>query len=142
MPQQAWIQNAPLKDNIVFGKVWNEYHYNKTISGCALEPDLKILPAGDMTEIGEKVSNRGSLCSATLFLHLRLFPQGINLSGGQKQRVSLARAVYQDADIYLLDDPLSAVDSHVGKHIFDKVIGPAGVLKNKVSHFSLLFSSR
>ena len=61
-----------------------------------------------------------------------LFSQGINLSGGQKQRVSLARAVYQDADIYLLDDPLSAVDSHVGKHIFDHIIGPEGELKNKV----------
>ena len=61
-----------------------------------------------------------------------ILPQGINLSGGQKQRVSLARAVYQDADIYLLDDPLSAVDSHVGKHIFDKVLGPQGMLKNKV----------
>ena len=60
-------------------------------------------------------------------------PQGINLSGGQKQRVSLARAVYQEADIYLLDDPLSAVDSHVGKHIFEKVIGPEGILKGKVS---------
>ena len=59
-------------------------------------------------------------------------PQGINLSGGQKQRVSLARAVYQSADIYLLDDPLSAVDSHVGKHIFEKVIGPEGMLKGKV----------
>ena len=58
--------------------------------------------------------------------------QGINLSGGQKQRVSLARAVYSHADIYLLDDPLSAVDSHVGKHIFDHVIGPQGMLKNKV----------
>ena len=54
------------------------------------------------------------------------------MSGGQKQRVSLARAVYQDVDIYLLDDPLSAVDSHVGKHIFEKVIGPEGILKNKV----------
>ena len=63
---------------------------------------------------------------------LDLFLQGINLSGGQKQRVSLARAVYQDSDIYFLDDPLSAVDSHVGKHIFDRVIGPQGVLKNKV----------
>ena len=59
--------------------------------------------------------------------------QGINLSGGQKQRVSLARAVYQNADIYLLDDPLSAVDSHVGKHIFREVIGPHGLLKHKVS---------
>ena len=64
-----------------------------------------------------------------IYLHLS---QGINLSGGQKQRVSLARAVYQDSDIYLLDDPLSAVDSHVGKHIFDKVLGPQGMLKNKV----------
>ena len=61
--------------------------------------------------------------------------QGINLSGGQKQRVSLARAVYQDEDIYLLDDPLSAVDSHVGKHLFDKVIGPNGLLKDKVRFF-------
>jgi ATP-binding cassette subfamily C (CFTR/MRP) protein 1 len=59
--------------------------------------------------------------------------QGINLSGGQKQRVSLARAVYNDADIYFLDDPLSAVDSHVGKHIFENVIGPNGILRKKVS---------
>ena len=59
--------------------------------------------------------------------------QGINLSGGQKQRVSLARAVYSDADIYLLDDPLSAVDSHVGKFLFDNIIGPDGMLKNKVN---------
>ena len=59
--------------------------------------------------------------------------QGINLSGGQNQRVSLARACYQDNDIYLLDDPLSAVDAHVGKRIFDNVIGPDGILKNKVN---------
>ena len=59
-------------------------------------------------------------------------PQGINLSGGQKQRISLARATYQNSDIYILDDPLSAVDAHVGKHIFDKVLGPSGLLKGKV----------
>lgn len=64
-------------------------------------------------------------------MFLLLF-QGINLSGGQKQRVSLARAVFSDADLYFLDDPLSAVDSHVGKHIFDNVIGPKGLLKSKV----------
>ena len=60
-----------------------------------------------------------------------IYLKGINLSGGQKQRISLARAVYNDADIYLLDDPLSAVDAHVGKHIFEQVIGPNGLLKNK-----------
>jgi ABC-type multidrug transport system fused ATPase/permease subunit len=65
--------------------------------------------------------------------------QGINLSGGQKQRVSLARAVYNNADVYLLDDPLSAVDSHVGKHIFNKVIGSKGLLRNKVSQMRWLF---
>ena len=111
VPQQAWIQNATLKDNVLFGKAFTSKRYAKTIHACALQTDLDILPGGDMTEIGEK---------------------GINLSGGQKQRVSLARAVYFDADIYLLDDPLSAVDSHVGKHIFDKVIGPKGKLRKKV----------
>ncbi|PNF24808.1 hypothetical protein B7P43_G15136 [Cryptotermes secundus] len=84
--------------------------YQRVIEACALRPDLEMLPAGDQTEIGEK---------------------GINLSGGQKQRVSLARAVYNSADVYFLDDPLSAVDSHVGKHIFQNVIGPSGMLHKK-----------
>ena len=66
--------------------------------------------------------------------------QGINLSGGQKQRISLARAVYNNADIYLLDDPLSAVDAHVGKHIFDHVIGPNGLLKGKSIFMVSLYS--
>jgi ABC-type multidrug transport system fused ATPase/permease subunit len=109
--QQAWIQNATLKDNILFGKELKDEKYTKIIEACALVTDLNVLPAGDKTEIGEK---------------------GINLSGGQKQRISLARAVYNDADIYILDDPLSAVDAHVGKHIFENVVGPKGVLKNKV----------
>ncbi|XP_047488964.1 multidrug resistance-associated protein 1-like isoform X5 [Penaeus chinensis] len=108
--QQAWIQNATLEDNILFNNKKDEDKYSSCVRACALQSDLDMLPGGDQTEIGEK---------------------GINLSGGQKQRVSLARAVYSDADIYLLDDPLSAVDSHVGKHIFENVIGPEGILKGK-----------
>ncbi|XP_060700646.1 ATP-binding cassette sub-family C member 3 isoform X3 [Hemiscyllium ocellatum] len=110
VPQQAWIRNASLKDNIIFGELLSEQKYQQVLEACALITDLNVLPGGDQTEIGEK---------------------GINLSGGQKQRVSLARAVYSDMDVYLLDDPLSAVDAHVAKHIFDKVIGPEGVLKGK-----------
>ncbi|XP_075279640.1 ATP-binding cassette sub-family C member 2 [Opisthocomus hoazin] len=110
VPQQAWIQNATLKDNILFGSELDEARYQQVIKACALLPDLELLPAGDQTEIGEK---------------------GINLSGGQKQRVSLARAVYSDADIYILDDPLSAVDAHVGKYLFDHVLGPKGLLQKK-----------
>nr|CAD7428321.1 unnamed protein product [Timema monikensis] len=112
VPQQAWIQQATIQDNIMFGKPLDKMKYFKVIEACALRNDLQILPGGDQTEIGEK---------------------GINLSGGQKQRVSLARAVYRDTEVYLLDDPLSAVDSHVGKHIFENVIGPSGLLKHKVS---------
>ncbi|XP_041825781.1 multidrug resistance-associated protein 1-like [Melanotaenia boesemani] len=110
VPQQAWIQNASLKDNVLFGGERMESWYHHVLEACALLPDLDILPAGDGTEIGEK---------------------GLNLSGGQKQRVSLARAVYRRSDVYLLDDPLSAVDAHVGQHIFDRVIGPSGLLKDK-----------
>lgn len=110
VPQQAWIQNATVKGNILFGSELNQCTYDNVLDACALRTDLEILTGGDMTEIGEK---------------------GINLSGGQKQRVSLARAVYNNADVYLLDDPLSAVDSHVGKHIFNEVIGKKGLLRNK-----------
>ena len=67
--------------------------------------------------------------------------QGINLSGGQKQRVALARACYQNSDIYMLDDPLSAVDAHVGKAIFDQVVGPRGLLRNKVNRGPLLLTN-
>jgi ABC-type multidrug transport system fused ATPase/permease subunit len=115
-PQQAWIKNATVKNNILFNRAsaFDEDFYQKVIENCQLLPDLRIMPAGDETEIGEK---------------------GINLSGGQKQRISLARSVYADTDIYYLDDPLSAVDSHVGKNLFDLVLGPNGMLKNKVAFF-------
>lgn len=99
--QLPFIQNSTLKDNIIYGKAYDDAKYHRTLEMCALLPDLAVLPAGDQTEIGER---------------------GINLSGGQKARVGLARAVYADADIYLLDDPLSAVDAHVGKHLFEQCI--------------------
>ncbi|KAK0424597.1 hypothetical protein QR680_008742 [Steinernema hermaphroditum] len=111
VPQQAWIQNATLKNNVLFGKPLDEKYYDEVIEACALKPDLEMLAAGDMTEIGER---------------------GINLSGGQKQRVSLARAVYSQRDVFLLDDPLSAVDAHVGKHLFERVISSeTGLLRGK-----------
>merc|ERR1712032_1651455 len=108
--QQAWIQNMTVRENILFGSEFNAAKYEAVVEACALAADLKILPAGDQTEIGEN---------------------GVNLSGGQKQRVGLARAAYQNADIVLLDDPLSAVDAHVAKHLFEKLLGPTGLLKNK-----------
>ncbi|XP_068685996.1 multidrug resistance-associated protein 1-like [Montipora foliosa] len=108
--QQAWIQNGTVRDNILFSSSLECNRYERVIDCCALKPDLEILPAADLTEIGER---------------------GINLSGGQKQRISLARAVYFNADIYLLDDPLSAVDAHVGRKLFRDVIGPNGLLKDK-----------
>ncbi len=111
VPQQAFIRNATLRDNITFGKPFDRERYDLVLQACALLPDLEILDNGDETEIGEK---------------------GINLSGGQKQRVSLARAVYSDRDIILLDDPLSAVDASVARHIFSMVLDSStGLLKNK-----------
>lgn len=108
--QQPWIMNCSLRDNITFGAKFDPVFYETVLEACSLKADIAMLTAGDMTEIGER---------------------GINLSGGQKARVSVARAVYARADIYVFDDPLSAVDAHVGKHIFDHVLGPDGLLKSK-----------
>ncbi|XP_041456122.1 ATP-binding cassette sub-family C member 10-like [Lytechinus variegatus] len=106
--QEPWLQHATVKENILFGREYNPERYRQVVEACALLEDIKILPAGDETEIGEK---------------------GITLSGGQKARVALARAVYQDSEIYLLDDPLAAVDAQVGQHIFSKCI--MGLLRHK-----------
>jgi ATP-binding cassette subfamily C (CFTR/MRP) protein 1 len=107
-PQYAWIQNATVRENIVFGKDFDQKWYDEVVDACALRADLEMLPAGDRTEIGER---------------------GITVSGGQKQRMNIARAIYFNADIILMDDPLSAVDAHVGRHIMDNAI--CGLLKNK-----------
>ncbi|XP_053408287.1 ATP-binding cassette sub-family C member 10-like [Mercenaria mercenaria] len=99
--QEPWIQHATIKDNILFGRQFNSRKYERVIDACALMEDLKTLPAGDLTEVGEN---------------------GVTLSGGQKARVALARAVYQNKDVFLLDDPLSAVDAHVAQHLYQKCI--------------------
>ncbi|XP_078691150.1 ATP-binding cassette sub-family C member 9-like isoform X2 [Branchiostoma floridae x Branchiostoma belcheri] len=96
--QKPWLLNATLRDNVTFGQPFDVSRYQKVITACCLQPDIDILPGGDMTEIGEK---------------------GINLSGGQKQRISLARALYSNSDIVILDDPLSALDAHVGGDVFE-----------------------
>ena len=108
--QQSWVMNASVKENIVFGHRWDPTFYERTLQACALLDDLKTLPDGDRTEVGER---------------------GISLSGGQKARLTLARAVYARADVYLLDDVLSAVDQHVGRHLINNVLGPKGVLASK-----------
>ena len=107
-PQYAWIQNTTAKDNITFGQEFKQDWYEQVVEACALKPDFEMLPNGDLTEIGER---------------------GITVSGGQKQRLNIARAIYFNADIVLMDDPLSAVDAHVGRHIMDHAI--CGLLKNK-----------
>ncbi|EPS60495.1 hypothetical protein M569_14308, partial [Genlisea aurea] len=101
VPQSAWIQSGNIEENILFGSPMDKAKYKSVIHACSLKKDLELFSHGDQTIIGER---------------------GINLSGGQKQRVQLARALYQDADIYLLDDPFSAVDAHTGSELFKECI--------------------
>lgn len=97
VPQNPWVQQATIKDNILFGRKFDQQRYDEALYASALKQDLKALASGDMTEIGER---------------------GINISGGQKQRIAIARAIYANADVYLLDSPLSAVDQHTCTHLF------------------------
>ncbi|CAM8979802.1 unnamed protein product [Rhodiola kirilowii] len=106
VPQSAWILTGNIRDNILFGSPYDKDRYARTVKACALEKDFELFLWGDLTEIGER---------------------GINMSGGQKQRIQIARAVYQDADIYLLDDPFSAVDAHTGTQLFRECL--MGILK-------------
>ncbi|SNX84278.1 probable YCF1 - Vacuolar ABC transporter responsible for vacuolar sequestration of glutathione-S-conjugates [Melanopsichium pennsylvanicum] len=114
--QGGWCMGATVRDNILFGLKYEPEFYQRVIDACALTPDLNILPEGDRTEVGER---------------------GVSLSGGQRARIALARACYARADIYLLDDPLAAVDAHVGAHIFKHVIGPEGLLRSKARILTL-----
>uniref|UniRef100_A0A674F774 ATP-binding cassette sub-family C member 10 n=1 Tax=Salmo trutta TaxID=8032 RepID=A0A674F774_SALTR len=106
--QEPWIQHATVRDNILFGKDYNSSFYQAVVEACALTDDLNILPNGDRTEVGEN---------------------GVTLSGGQKARLALARAVYMEKDIFLLDDPLAAVDSDVAHHLMERCI--MGILRSK-----------
>jgi len=106
--QNAWIQSGTVQDNILFGSSMDRQRYQETLERCSLVKDLEMLPYGDNTQIGER---------------------GVNLSGGQKQRVQLARALYQNADIYLLDDPFSAVDAHTATSLFNEYV--MGALSDK-----------
>lgn len=106
-PQEAWVFSGSIKQNIVFGSEMNKHRYDHVVNACALKKDFEMFPHGDETLIGER---------------------GSSLSGGQKARLSLARALYREGDIYLLDDPLSAVDAHVGKHLFEQCLSSHGFL--------------
>ncbi|KAF5342067.1 hypothetical protein D9611_001575 [Ephemerocybe angulata] len=118
-PQSAWIQNATIRENICFGRPFEPERYWKAVRDSCLEPDLDMLPNGDMTEVGEK---------------------GISLSGGQKQRINICRTIYCDTPIQIFDDPLSALDAHVGKAVFQNVLqdslqGKTRILVTHTLHF-------
>lgn len=107
--QEPWLFAGSVRQNILFGQPMDKERYRYVVKNCALERDFSLFPYGDKTIVGER---------------------GVSLSGGQRARINLARAVYKDADIYLLDDPLSAVDTHVGKDLFENCVN--GVLRNKI----------
>lgn len=101
VPQSAWIQTGTVRDNVLFGKDMSDVSYELVLEACALKQDIEMWAEGDLCIVGER---------------------GLNLSGGQKQRIQMARALYSDSDIYLLDDPFSAVDAHTGAHMFKECL--------------------
>ena len=107
-PQEPWIFEGSIRENILIGSEYDEKYYNEVIEAVCLIPDLEILPNGDQTLVGYK---------------------GVTLSGGQRARVGLARAIYAKADLYILDDPLAAVDPEVAAQIYEKFV--QGILKQK-----------
>lgn len=109
--QEPWVFAATVRQNILFGNPYDKDRYDEVVKACALEKDFLQFPRGDLSIVGDK---------------------GASLSGGQKARINLARAVYRDADIYLLDDPLSAVDVHVAKQLYDKCINGYLVGKTRI----------
>ena len=113
--QEPWIFSGTVRQNILCGLEYEMKRFTEVVEACALEKDFSLFPNGDSTLVGER---------------------GISLSGGQKARINLARALYIDADIYLLDDPLSAVDTHVGRHLFDRAINSylRGKIRVLVTH--------
>ncbi|KAJ2481190.1 hypothetical protein EV174_003544, partial [Coemansia sp. RSA 2320] len=111
LEQSPWIMNDTMRANILFGREFDEEFYWQVVNACALTQDLELWPNRDMSLIGE---------------------HGINISGGQRARLALARTVYSRADIYILDDPLSAVDAQVKRHILDNIILSSGLLGNKL----------
>jgi len=115
--QTAWIQTGTIRENILFGSTMDAEQYQETLHRSSLVKDLDLFPHGDLTEIGER---------------------GVNLSGGQKQRIQLARALYQNADIYLLDDPFSAVDAHTATNLFNVM----KITLLQLLHLFLLFSNK
>lgn len=113
VPQSSWIQTGTIRENILFGKDMNKSFYEEVLEGCALNQDIEMWVDGDLSVVGER---------------------GMNLSGGQKQRIQLARAVYSDSDVYILDDPFSAVDAHTGTHLFKQCL--MGLLSQKTVFYT------
>ena len=125
------LLQATVRENIVFGHRFSQEFYDAVLDACAIRPDLAVLVDGDEVSDASPLSVQVVVSLRRLDRQTEIGEKGVTLSGGQRARISLARAVYSRADVILFDDPLSAVDSHVAKHLFEQVIGPSGLLAGK-----------